>query len=100
MNFFFFKRPKPSQFNYRPLYYDPEKEEVEERKRSLQSLKEGDPKERMRAEIRRRWKTDQSSKHNRYDKTRILFFFLIAAFAIYLIFFTGFVNKLVSLFLH
>ena len=31
----FFKCPKPRQFNYKPLYFDPKKEEWEERKRRV-----------------------------------------------------------------
>ena len=31
----FFKCPKPRQFNYKPLYYDPKKEEWEEKKRRV-----------------------------------------------------------------
>ncbi len=31
----FFKTPKPRQFEYRPRYYDPEKEAREERRREL-----------------------------------------------------------------
>lgn len=99
MNFFFFKRPKPSQFNYRPLYYDLEKEEASERIKARNARQNGDPRERMRADIRRKWKTDRNRKDKRYDVTRIIFYVFFAVFAIYLIFFTGFVNKLVSLFL-
>ena len=31
----FFKLPKPKQFNYQPLYYDPVKEAKEERKKKI-----------------------------------------------------------------
>lgn len=99
MNFFFFKRPKPRQFNYRPLYYDPEKEQAEERKKALSSLHDGDPRERMRAEIRRRWKVERKATNKRDQLFRMFFYIIFASFAIYLIFFTDFINKLVSLFL-
>jgi hypothetical protein len=99
MNFFFFKRPKPRQFNYRPLYYDPEKEQAEERKKTLSSLHDGDPRERMRAEIRRRWKVERKVANKKDQLFRIFFYMIFASFAIYLIFFTDFINKLVSLFL-
>jgi hypothetical protein len=98
MSFFFFKRPKPRQFNYKPLYYDPDKEEAEERKRTRNALQGNDPKERMRAEIRRRWKTDRTPPDNRNNIIRILIYVIFSFFALYLIFFTDFVNKLVSLF--
>jgi hypothetical protein len=32
----FFRTPKPKAFNYRPIYYDPAKEEREERTRRLE----------------------------------------------------------------
>ena len=99
MNIAFFRRPKPRQFNYKPIYYDPDKEEAEERKKTLQSLQEGDRREHMRAEIRRKWKTERTDTEKRNEVLRVFFFVIIAAFAIYLIFFTNFVNALVSLFL-
>ena len=99
MNIAFFRRPKPRQFNYKPLYYDPAKEEAEKRKKTLQSMQEGDRREHMRAEIRRKWRTERTSLEKRDQVLRIFFFALIAGFAIYFIFFTDFVNKLVSLFL-
>jgi hypothetical protein len=99
MNVFFFKRPKPRTFNYKPIYYDPEKEKAEERKKALNSLQDGDPRERMRAEIRRRWKVERKESDNRNQVIRIFMYIIFAVFAIYMIFFTDFINKMVSLFL-
>ena len=96
MNISFFKRPKPRQFNYKPLYYNPEKDDAEERKRALNS---DDPRERMRAEIRRRWKTERKPVNDSNSMFRIFFYIIFAAFTIYLIFFTDFINKLVSVFI-
>jgi len=98
MNIFFFKRPKPRPFNYKPIYYDPEKEEAEERKKSLNALQDKDPREHMRAEIRRKWKVERKSTDKKNEIFRIFFYILLAGFAIYLIFFTDFVDKLVSFF--
>jgi len=96
MNIVFFKRPKNKQFNYKPIYYDPEKDEAESRKKELNS---DDPKERMRAEMRRRWRSDKKSPGGNSNIIRIIIYVVFAAFAIYLIFFTEFINKLVSIFL-
>ncbi|MCU0371436.1 MAG: hypothetical protein MUC31_08475 [Bacteroidales bacterium] len=96
MNIVFFKRPKPRQFNYKPIYFDPEKDEAESRRKALNS---DDPKERMRYEMKRRWKTDKKSPVNNNNIIRIIIYFVFAAFAIYLIFFTEFINNLVSIFL-
>lgn len=98
MNFSFFKRPKPRPFNYKPIYYDPEKEEAENRKKAREGLKDNDPRENMRAEIRRRWRVNRKSKDKKQQLFRFLFYIFIAFFAIYLIFFTDFVDKFVSFF--
>lgn len=98
MNIFFFKRPKPRPFNYRPIYYDPEKEESEKRKKELQGLQDNDPRANMRADIRRRWRTDRKSKDKKLQLFRFIFYILLSFFAIYLIFFTDFVDKFVSFF--
>lgn len=98
MNIFFFKRPKPRPFNYQPIYYDPEKEEAEERKKARNGLQENDPHERMRAEIRRKWKVDRKRANKGSQLYRVLFYLLLAAFSIYLIFFTDLVSKFVSFF--
>lgn len=98
MNFYFFKRPKARQFDYKPLYYNPETEEAEERKKLRQELASDDPKVRMRAEMKRRWRKDKPAPDSRSTLIRIIFYLVFAGFAIYLIFFTDFVNKLVSLF--
>lgn len=98
MIFTFFKRPKPRRFNYQPMYYDPVKEEAEERKKAREALESGDYKERMRAEIRRRWHVDRSPVNKNAQYIRLAFYVIISFMAIYLIFFTDFVNKLVSAF--
>ncbi len=98
MNFVFFKRPKPKQFNYIPRYYDPVKEELEERKRRLGLLSDGDHKERMRAEIRRKWRVEKSPASRNFFYIRIFIYLAFIALTLYFIFFSDFINKLVSLF--
>ncbi|MCU0370025.1 MAG: hypothetical protein MUC31_01310 [Bacteroidales bacterium] len=99
MNIVFFKRPRPRQFNYQPLYYDPAKEEAEERKKARNSAQEGDIKEHMRAEIRRKWKIDRNQSARNNQMPRIIIYVIFSLFIIYFLFFTDFVTKLVSLFL-
>jgi hypothetical protein len=99
MNIAFFRRQKPRPFNYKPIYYDPVKEQAEERKKSRESLQDGDPRERMRAEIRRKWKSERTEIDKRNEVIRYFFYIIIAVFSIYLIFFTSLVDKMVSLFL-
>lgn len=99
MNIVFFRRPKPRQFNYKPIYYDPAKEEAEERKKNP-GLQQGDEhRERFRATMRRSWKGDQPPGGNRISATRIFVYAFIAVLSIYFIFFTDFLTRFVSLFL-
>lgn len=99
MKIVFFKRPKPRQFDYKPLYFDPETEDAEERRKELQALRSTDRGERMRAEFRRRWKSNKAVPDNQNKTFRIVFYLVIAGFVLYLIFFTDFINKLVSVFI-
>jgi hypothetical protein len=99
MNIVFFKRPKPRQFHYTPMYYDPAKEEAEERKKALNSLQSDDPRERMRARIRRKWRVEQKETDKKSQFFRIFLYTIFACFIIYIIFFTDFINKLVSIFI-
>ena len=99
MKIIFFKRPKPRQFNYRPFYYNPETEEAEERRKELEALRSTDRSERMRAEFRRRWKKGKTPPERNTAVFKATFYLIIAGFTVYLIFFTDFINKLVSVFL-
>ena len=104
MKIVFFKRPKHKQFNYKPRYWDPEKEEFERRKREL----DGDQpprsteevKEDLKRQIDRQWRRRQDPESiGRSDKwTKIFIYALIIFLGIYFIFFTSFINNLVSFF--
>jgi hypothetical protein len=98
MKITFFKRPQARKFNYKPMYYDQEKEELEERKKQLGLINEGDAGERLRSEIRRRWHTERTEKDNSYKVIRTIIYLFILTLSIYLIFFTDFINNLVSIF--
>lgn len=98
MKFAFFRKQKPRQFNYKPIYYDPAREEAEERKKALEKGEDYDIKEHMRDEIKRKWRVERRAVDRRDQVIRTFFYITIAAFAIYLIFFTDFINKLVSFF--
>jgi hypothetical protein len=99
MKITFYKRPKPRQFNYKPLYYDQEKEEAEERKKFREGLNSDDPKERLRNEIRRRWKRDKAPAKSTTGFLRIFFFVMFIGYILYVVFFTDFITRLVSVFL-
>lgn len=103
-----FKVKKPRQYSYKPLYYDPEQEEVQQRKNARESrLSEekyvhGSIVKNMRME-----RHNPVSSHNmklelmnaRKRKTLRLFIFLILLFVIgYIVFNSSFLEKLLLLF--
>jgi hypothetical protein len=53
----------------------------------------------MRAEIRHRWHAERRSASGGLNMVRVFIYIAFASFALYLIFFTDFINNLVSVFL-
>lgn len=105
MKIVFFKRPKPKQFSYRPRYWDPEAEEFEKRKRQLdgigkENVSDDEALSDLRSEMETRWRrrhgADNVGRSNPWMKMFI--YALIIFFAVYFIFFTGFINNLVRFF--
>jgi len=99
MNIYFFRRPKPKQFNYKPMYYDPVKEEMEERKKAMGYTEGDDPRERFRSNVRRHWRKEEPVKDRYSQFLRVFFYVIFAVFVIYFIFFTDFINRMVSFFM-
>lgn len=100
MRIVFFRRPKPKPFNYQPVYYDPIREEAEKRKKELGLISNGDPRARMKADIRRKWHRNEVNRSSRSTAIRTIFYIFIIASAIYLFFFTDFLEKLVLFLTH
>ncbi len=98
MKITFFKRSLPRKFDYKPMYYDEEKEARDERKKKIGLMGEGDAREIFRSEIHRRWHTDRQEKDNSYKVIRMIIYMFVLILSIYLIFFTDFINNLVSIF--
>lgn len=98
MKLVFFKRPKPKPFNYRPLYYDPEKEALEERRKELGLIHDGDPRARLKAEIRRKWRRGGDEGRSTYQGIRIIIYLFIIVLSVYFIFFTDFIQNLITIF--
>lgn len=98
MKIVFFKRPKPKQFNYKPMYYDPVKEEMEERRKELEGISEGDPRARLKAEMRRKWRNRDDSTPSTYKGISIIIYLLVVILSVYFIFFTDFIQNLISIF--
>ena len=98
MNLVFFRTPKPKKFNYIPRYYDPEKEEWERRKKELGLLGKGDAHERLRAEMRRKWRVEGSQRAGRASTLRVFVYLFILIISVYLFFFTDLIKKLMLVF--
>jgi hypothetical protein len=102
MRIVFFKRPKPRQFEYKPIYWDEEKEEMERRKKRIERAgaeKTGDEiKEDLRFEIDRNWRRNRSAANQKVNLIRFVVYMAFALVVIYFIFFTDFINKFLSYF--
>jgi hypothetical protein len=99
MRLVFFKRHKPRRFDYKPIYYDPVQEELDERKKELDAISEGDPRARLKAEIRRKWhRRDEGTGSSTYKGIRIIVYFFIAILSIYYIFFTDLIENMFKIF--
>ncbi|MCB9015307.1 MAG: hypothetical protein H6541_05875 [Lentimicrobiaceae bacterium] len=80
-----FKVRKAKQFNYKPLFYDQKKDEMEERLKRYTQKEEAEG-ERLRSRLRESWKV-REARNNLISK-RTLYIYLLVAFAIiYLVFF-------------
>ena len=78
MQFKMFHRPKPKQFSYKPIYFDPAKEENEQKKEAANDF---------RAKFRE--ETEKNSKRSSGKKNiNIAFYLVIIVLLVYLIFFS------------
>ena len=102
MRIVFFKRPKPRQFEYKPIYWDEEKEEMERRKKRIERAgveKTGEEiKEDLRFEIDRNWRRNRSAGSQKINLIRFVVYMAFALVMIYFIFFTDFINNFLSYF--
>lgn len=95
----FFRSPKPKRFEYKPLYYDQERDELEERKRELGLISEGDSQARLRAEIRRKWKRGAAKpRSSSASYLRTLIYLFIVVISVYVIFFTDLLKNIFFIF--
>ncbi len=78
MQFKMFHRPKPRQFNYNPIYFDPEKEKKQAEKEEIGEL---------RAKFREETKRVSQVGSNRKG-INLAIYFVIIALLLYFIFFS------------
>jgi hypothetical protein len=95
----FFYTPKPKQFNIRPRFYDPDKEEREDRVQRIKDElgiadeKKGDLKNfktRIKGQFRNEdaWQAKSSEPARRSQNRRLLYLFIILALIFYLFFYS------------
>jgi hypothetical protein len=88
MNIVFFKRPQPKKFDYKPLYYNERKDELDQRKKRMEITDSEEKKEAIKSEIHYRWGLHRKSK-GKGSLTNIIFYFvalvIIIMFVYYLL---------------
>lgn len=80
-----FKTPKPKQFNYKPLFYDKRKEEMEERLKALSDPGQTEA-EKLRHKIRNTWQV-KDTRNKMLSKRTMYIYLLGVILIIYLVFF-------------
>lgn len=80
MKVVFFKTKKPDSFTYKPRYFDPEKEAVEERKKARERRLSGNG-DSLRDEMSRKWHRKTKQKSNRLT---IIYIALLIMLLLYL----------------
>ncbi len=82
----FFKTPKNKKYNYKPLYYDPRKEEREKRLKSALEDTNSEYGEALRDRIQMRWKRTTAKKDQKSSNQRLIIILLIISLLAYLVF--------------
>jgi hypothetical protein len=70
----FFKIPKHQQYDYKPRYWDPRKEELEERLKRIQQIEEGNiegVKNRISGGFKRRYQAENSSRKSQVMRSNL-----------------------------
>lgn len=97
----FFHTPKPKQFNFRPRFYDPEKEEFEQREQRIKeelgiaTEKTFDGKsyrERIRGSFRHQGGSNSKTSYEarRSQNTRLIIMIVVLALIFYFVFYSDF----------
>lgn len=96
MKLVFLSRPKNKKFDYKPLYYNKEKDEREQRAREL-GLESGkkEHKSFFKGELQREWRSNKTPK-TQTKRTRSILYLVLLLVAVYYIFFTDFVQSMVT----
>ncbi|PIE86385.1 MAG: hypothetical protein CSA05_00785 [Bacteroidia bacterium] len=92
-----FKVPKHNVFEYKPRYYDPDKEDLEERiaqaKREIgvydENEKQSDRKRRIKGQMRRQYHQERLSRSNKQSNLRLILIIAVLGFLAYLVLYTN-----------
>lgn len=88
MQIVFFKSPKPRQFDYKPRYYDEEKERKEEMRRAMADAEKGiAPESNIKRDIDLRWRRIDSRNRHKSKSINLLVYLVVVALLIYFMFF-------------
>jgi len=99
MRFVVFKTPKPKKFNFPARYYDPKKEEWEQKKAELGYDSALSRDERIRLQMSKRWeKNSDFGKSTGGRFISYLIYAIVIGGSIYLIVFTNLVENFLTLF--
>ncbi len=70
-----FRVPKHQQFDYKPMYYDPQKEELQERLKELKELQKEDidgTKARISSGMRSTWNSDKEYRRKQVMRSNLI----------------------------
>ncbi len=76
----FFKKQKHQRFEYKPRYWDPQKEELEQRVKAAQGMADNDPesiKRRISKNWRRNYKSNSRSSYKSSKRSTIMLLMII-----------------------
>lgn len=83
-----FRRPKPKQFEYKPLYYDKRKEELEQVQQQYANPEEARKIEAIRERLERRWDIHRNHKgKGKSSNSMLILYLLLVGAVVYLLFF-------------
>ncbi len=86
----FFRVPKHRQFNYQPIYYDEQKEQLEERIKNIEAehgIKDEDGNTRTMTKGSFSHYYERKKKTTRYSNTRLIIIIIFLLFITYFLFF-------------
>ncbi|PKP23525.1 MAG: hypothetical protein CVU06_07815 [Bacteroidetes bacterium HGW-Bacteroidetes-22] len=86
MRITFLKLNKPRHYDYKPVFYDPKKEEMEERLREMGARETSTA--TIREKIRTKWHADADTAKKQKSRSGMMIYLLIVLMLLYIIFLT------------